>query len=180
MSASEHITVRPALVGDAEAAVDLRVRVVDEGIWMGAEPPVDRVAAAAGFLDYVDSDDKGAFVAVADDVVAGDTVVGAVFVSFALPGVTTLGMNVDAAWRGRGIGRALVDEVIAWSRAREAHKIELEVWPHNLAAIGLYESTGFEREGLRRRQYRRRNGELWDAVVMGLVLDTESPGCTVP
>src|SRR5438132_10638636 len=30
---------------------------------------------------------------------------------------------------------------------------------------------GFEEEGLLRRQYRRRNGELWDALVMGLLLD---------
>lgn len=163
------------MTADAGAAVDLRVRVVDEGIWMGTEPPVDRAVAIAGFHHYVDSDDKGSFVAV-----AGETVVGAIVVSFALPGVTTLGMNVDAEWRGRGIGKALVEQVITWSRAHGAHKIELEVWPHNAAAIGLYERTGFEREGLRRRQYRRRNGELWDAIVMGLVLDTESPGCAIP
>jgi len=29
---------------------------------------------------------------------------------------------------------------------------------------------GFQREGLLRRHYRRRNGELWDTVVMGLPL----------
>jgi hypothetical protein len=31
-------------------------------------------------------------------------------------------------------------------------------------------------EGYRRRQYRRKDGALWDSVVMGLVLDDESPG----
>jgi hypothetical protein len=31
-------------------------------------------------------------------------------------------------------------------------------------------------EGRLRRHYRRRNGELWDAVVMGLVFDTTTPG----
>ena len=41
------------------------------------------------------------------------------------------------------------------------------MWPHNHAAIGLYEKFGFAREGLLRRHYRRRNGELWDAIVMG-------------
>lgn len=174
MSVPGEIAIRRATTADAESAVDLRIRVVDEGIWMGTEPPVDRAVAETAFQSYVDSDDKGVFVAV-----DGETVVGAIFASFALPGVTTLGMNVDAASRGRRIGHALVDEVIAWSREHGAHKIELEVWPHNQAAIALYERTGFEREGLRRRQYRRRNGELWDAVVMGMVLDTESPGSSV-
>jgi RimJ/RimL family protein N-acetyltransferase len=44
------------------------------------------------------------------------------------------------------------------------------VWPHNDRAIALYEKLGFVEEGRLRRHYRRRNGELWDAVVMGLVL----------
>jgi ribosomal protein S18 acetylase RimI-like enzyme len=43
---------------------------------------------------------------------------------------------------------------------------ELEVWPHNEAAIGLYERTGFEREGLRRDHYRRADGELHSSLIM--------------
>jgi RimJ/RimL family protein N-acetyltransferase len=50
------------------------------------------------------------------------------------------------------------------------------VWPHNGAALRLYERTGFVVEGRLRRHWRRRNGELWDALLMGLVLDTSSPG----
>jgi GNAT superfamily N-acetyltransferase len=48
----------------------------------------------------------------------------------------------------------------------EVHKIELEVWPHNEAAIALYERLGFEREGLRRDHYRRRDGRLHSSVIM--------------
>jgi RimJ/RimL family protein N-acetyltransferase len=47
------------------------------------------------------------------------------------------------------------------------HKIALQVWPHNEAALALYRSSGFEQEGYLRQHYRRKNGELWDAVVMG-------------
>jgi RimJ/RimL family protein N-acetyltransferase len=46
----------------------------------------------------------------------------------------------------------------------------LEVWPHNTAAIALYRRVGFVEEGRKRRHYRRRNGELWDAVLMGMEL----------
>ena len=49
-------------------------------------------------------------------------------------------------------------------------KLELHVFPHNEAAIALYESFGFEREGYRKRHYRRRDGYV-DAILMALVLD---------
>ena len=59
---------------------------------------------------------------------------------------------------------------------RGAHKVVLEVWPHNTRAIGLYEKLGFVVEGRYRRHWRRQDGSLWDAVMMGLVLDETSPG----
>ena len=54
------------------------------------------------------------------------------------------------------------------------------MWPHNHAARRLYRRHGFVEEGRLRRHYSRRNGELWDAVVMGLVLDEERPGSSIP
>jgi putative acetyltransferase len=91
-------------------------------------------------------------------------------------GIADLGMLVDSEWRGRGVGSALMEACIDWAREHGAHKVMLEVWPHNSAAIALYNKFGFKQEGLFVRQYRRRNGELWDAVRMGLVLDHTSPG----
>ena len=38
------------------------------------------------------------------------------------------------------------------------------------AAIALYRRCGFAEEGRRVRQYRRASGELWDSIVMGLLL----------
>jgi ribosomal protein S18 acetylase RimI-like enzyme len=69
------------------------------------------------------------------------------------------------------VGTALLAEAVRRARAAGAHKIALQVWPHNAAAIALYERFGFQREGYLRRHYRRRSGELWDAVVMGLPLE---------
>jgi ribosomal protein S18 acetylase RimI-like enzyme len=54
--------------------------------------------------------------------------------------------------------------------------VALQVWPHNERAIALYRKFGFQVEGRLVRHYRRRNGELWDAIPMALVLDTTSPG----
>ena len=50
----------------------------------------------------------------------------------------------------------------------------------NAAGLALYRKVGFEVEGRRVRHYRRRNGELWDAMLMALVLDDFSPGSPHP
>src|SRR5215211_7156883 len=102
---------------------------------------------------------------------AGGEPVGQLGLQLARYGVADLGMLVAAGWRGRGVGTALLAEAVRRARAAGAHKIALQVWPHNAAALALYERFGFQREGYLRRHYRRRSGELWDAVVMGLPLD---------
>jgi RimJ/RimL family protein N-acetyltransferase len=48
-------------------------------------------------------------------------------------------------------------------------KLELHVFPYNEAAIRLYEQFGFEREGYRKRHYRRGN-EYVDAILMAYEL----------
>jgi RimJ/RimL family protein N-acetyltransferase len=85
--------------------------------------------------------------------------------------VAELGMYVAADCRRMGVGSALLEAAFAWARQKEAHKISLQVWPHNEAARRLYRKFGFVEEGYLRHHYRRRNGELWDAVLMGLLLD---------
>ena len=62
-------------------------------------------------------------------------------------------IGVDPAHQGRGIGRALLDALLAV--ADEVHAtVFLEVRTDNAAAVGLYEKTGFATVGLRRRYYR--------------------------
>jgi len=79
-------------------------------------------------------------------------------------------MAVARPWRGRGVGSALVAAAIEKARAEGLHKLSLEVFPHNDAAIALYRKFGFVEEGRRVKHYRRASGELWDSVVMGLLL----------
>jgi [ribosomal protein S18]-alanine N-acetyltransferase len=83
----------------------------------------------------------------------------------ASPHVADLGLMVAAGHRRHGIGRALLEQAVAWARESEVEKLELHVFPHNKPAITLYEQFGFEREGLRRRHFRRA-GRLVDAVLM--------------
>ena len=57
------------------------------------------------------------------------------------------GLWVDPASRGSGAGRALVDAVVDWARARRARELDLWVVTTNAAAIALYERTGFRETG---------------------------------
>jgi RimJ/RimL family protein N-acetyltransferase len=166
------VTVRRAIAEDVDSLVELFVAVVDEGRWLGTEPPVDRDAQRERFLEHVgEFTERASLVALADGQVVGHAAVEVTPYN-----VAGLGMMVDARWRGRGVGTALVRAVIETTRELGAHKLALQVWPHNEAARRLYRREGFVEEGILRRHYPRRNGELWDAVVMGLVLDETSPG----
>jgi RimJ/RimL family protein N-acetyltransferase len=79
--------------------------------------------------------------------------------------VADLGLMVAADQRRQGIGRALLDQAVAWADEVGVRKLELHVFPHNEAAIALYESFGFRREGYRKGHYRR-GRDYVDAILM--------------
>lgn len=60
-------------------------------------------------------------------------------------------IGVEPAYQGRGIGRRLLDDLLAFA---DGGVVYLEVRTDNEAAIALYRSAGFEQIGLRRRYYR--------------------------
>jgi ribosomal-protein-alanine N-acetyltransferase len=74
---------------------------------------------------------------------------------------------VHSDFRRKGIGGALLDQVIARAQRRSSIRVTLEVRVSNSAARKLYERTGFVPVGLRRGYYSD-NGE--DAVAMHLNL----------
>lgn len=84
--------------------------------------------------------------------------------------IALIGIFVDAAWRGKGVGSALMKEAIAWARANEIiTRLELLVYARNHGAIGMYERCGFEIEGRRKRAIFQ-DGEYLDNLMMGLLL----------
>jgi RimJ/RimL family protein N-acetyltransferase len=153
--------VRPALAGDARAMAESFAAVAEERDGIATEPPVDIEERAALFARSTD----GSVVAV-----AGGRIVGLLHVEVSRHGFGEFGMLVDRDWRGRGVGSALVQAAIGWARGQGLHKLCLEVFAHNAAAIALYRKSGFVEEGRRVKQYRRASGELWDSIIMGLAL----------
>jgi RimJ/RimL family protein N-acetyltransferase len=153
--------IREALPGDAPAMAQLFAAVAAERDGIATEPPVDVDKRAEQFA----SSSHESLVAEAEG-----RIVGTINVAVGRFGVGDIGMLVDAAWRGRGVGSGLLEAAIAWAREQGLHKLCLEVFPTNTPAIALYCKYGFAEEGLRPKQYRRASGELWDSLAMGLLL----------
>ncbi len=150
--------IRPAEPADARAVAGLFAAVAEERNGIATEPPVDVEERAAHFARTAEA------TMVAE---AGGQVIGMLHVEESRFGFGDLGMLVAPAWRDRGVGSGLVQAAIGWARARGLHKLCLEVFPSNASAIALYRKFGFVEEGRRLKHYRRANGELWDAIVMG-------------
>jgi RimJ/RimL family protein N-acetyltransferase len=83
--------------------------------------------------------------------------------------VADVGLMVAKEARSRGVGRALLQAAVDWSRAAAIRKLELHVFPWNEPAIRLYERFGFVREGYRKAHYYR-DGHYVDAVLMVLAI----------
>ena len=77
----------------------------------------------------------------------------------------------DPAFRRRGIGSALLDELTEEAARRHAGSIFLEVRESNDAARAMYRKAGFVEKGIRRNYY---HAPLENAVVMQLKLQA---GC---
>ncbi len=81
----------------------------------------------------------------------------------------------EPGWREVGIGSALVEGAKAWAAEHGLAKVALGVFPDNDRAIAVYEHAGFEREGLRRRQYRIPGGEYRDELLMAWFPEEGAP-----
>lgn len=76
-----------------------------------------------------------------------------------------LNLCIGAEFRNRGLGRALLANLMASAATAGAGVVFLEVRPANTAAIRLYEAMGFEQSGLRPGYYQSAAGRE-DALVM--------------
>jgi len=91
-----------------------------------------------------------------------------------------LNMGVAGAARGRGVGRALLDE--AMRRLAASGQVEivyLMVRADNLAAVRLYERSGFERLATLERDTRI-GGRYYDGVLMRRHVAGGDPGAAGP
>ncbi|UPT73361.1 MAG: GNAT family N-acetyltransferase [Elusimicrobiota bacterium] len=79
-----------------------------------------------------------------------------------------LNIVVHPEFKGRGIGTALMSDLISWAQTgAKVGKIELLVRSTNTRAIALYRRFGFTQEGRLVGRVKLPNGKLIDDLVMG-------------
>ncbi|ARQ58857.1 UNVERIFIED_ORG: RimJ/RimL family protein N-acetyltransferase [Rhizobium etli] len=86
----------------------------------------------------------------------------------------SLGMGILPAYRGKGLGRRLIETTLKGAQEAGLLRVELDVHEDNSRAIALYEKVGFTREGIARRAVRI-DGRFIDAIGMALLFDEGRP-----
>jgi [ribosomal protein S18]-alanine N-acetyltransferase len=107
-------------------------------------------------------------------VLLGPSLVGHAIMSLGAGEAHVLNVCVAEALRGRGIGRSLLEHLLAQAEAAGMYEAFLEVRPSNTAAIRLYQALGFEHVGIRRGYYQAVHGRE-DAAVLKLPLNRRRP-----
>ncbi len=100
----------------------------------------------------------------------GDRVLGWVAVTRVSPrpvyaGVVEHSVYVDAAARSRGVGRALLDRLVASTEAAGIWTIQSGIFPENRPSIALHERAGFRIVGTRER-IGRHQGRWRDVLLL--------------
>ncbi len=95
--------------------------------------------------------------------VAGGEVIGYGGMWFILDEAHITNVAVRRDWRMKGVGRALMLEILRRAILMGINSMTLEVRPSNTAARNLYTSLGFKEKGRRKRYYTDTNE---DAIIM--------------
>jgi phosphinothricin acetyltransferase len=162
------MTVRDAIAADAAAIC----RIYNQGIQdrvatleTEERTPEERAAwlAARGPRHPV-------LVAAADDEVVGWASLNVFNARRAYDHVTDISIYVERDWRGRGVGRRLLEALIARARSLGYHKLVLSAFPFNEAGMAAYRRAGFRDVGIYREQGLL-DGKWVDTIVMEKILD---------
>ena len=79
----------------------------------------------------------------------------------------SFGMMIQKEYRGRGIGRLLLGELLNWAEENPfIEKVSLGVFSTNHRAIALYQSMGFSEEGRKINEIKLSDREYADDILM--------------
>ncbi len=153
--------VRPQPVRPQDLATDVVVRalappdwkavrrIYAEGIATGdatfeTEVPSRRTLDRIWLLDH-------RWVAEVDGEVAGWAAAKPVSTRPVYAGVAETSVYVGAAFRGRGVGRSLIHRQVTAADERGLWTLQTAIFPENRASLGLHQSAGFRKLGVRER-----------------------------
>ncbi|NES16290.1 MULTISPECIES: GNAT family N-acetyltransferase [Micromonospora] len=154
------ITVRPMTAGDAARVLAIYQAGLDGGNASFETTAPTWAAFDAGKLAahrLVAVDEDGAVIGW---VAVSPTSTRAVYA-----GVVEHSVYIDPAAQGRGVGRLLLDALIASTEAAGIWTIQSGVFPENEASLALHERAGFRVIGTRER-VGRHHGRWRDVILL--------------
>lgn len=105
-----------------------------------------------------------------DDEVAGNAGLNSINKYSKLRHRAAFGISIKEKYWNRGIGSALIKEVIKMAVTMGYEQIELGVFDDNIKAQRLYEKFGFNEWGRVKNAYKLKDGSYRDEIVMGNIL----------
>jgi L-phenylalanine/L-methionine N-acetyltransferase len=161
------ITLRAAEPSDAAA---LSTLIGSDGVFEGTSQ-LPLMPVASRLERYNKIDPAGLLIVACVQDAGAEKIIGMLGLHLVQPAlrrahVRGLGIAIDAAWQGQGVGQRLMTAAMHWAdNWAGVLRIELTVFADNARAIALYERHGFEREGVM-RAHMMRAGELADTLCM--------------
>ena len=161
------IVLRPAAAADAEAIC----RIYNQGI-------EDRIATLETELRTPEERRQWlaargprhpVYVAEAEEIIVGWSSLNVYNPRPAYQYVADLSIYIERGWRGKGVGRRLLEHLIEQARALGYHKMMLSAFPFNASGVALYERMGFTRAGVF-REMGQLDGRWVDTLIMEKLL----------
>ena len=144
------ISIRPARRDEWERVRDLRLRSLEDAPHaFGSTLEEEEAYAQPEWIAWIEGWEGATNVLYVAE--SGDAWVGMAVGSRSgdAPSAHLYAMWVDPAWRTRGVGSALVDEVLAWAGSWGSRWVILGVTEVNDGAARFYERLGFTDTGER-------------------------------
>ena len=171
---SKEILFEEAQAADAEAWIDFMNQVAGETDYLvmddqGFQPSLEVTRKILATSQ--EAEDQLCLLARLDD-----TIIGLINVRtqspYRISHIGDIFMALQKDYWGYGIGRILLEEVITWAQEMgHLKRLELTVQVRNERAVRLYQSCGFDIEGIKKRGARTDEGEWLDLYYMGRLIE---------
>jgi phosphinothricin acetyltransferase len=104
-------------------------------------------------------------VAALEEGIAGWAALSPVSSRAVYAGVAEVSVYVATDWRGKGVGKALLEALVVASEKVAIWTLQASIFPENVASIAIHKACGFREVG-RRERIGKTNGLWLDALLL--------------